>query len=161
MENTTPSVVGSEEEQVSCLLSQLKHDLLEAQDNLITTKAAQASQTNKHCAKTIVFKIGDHVLLTTKHQRREYMQKGDNCIAKFMPQYDGPYTVINAHPETSTYTLDLPNSPNIFPTFHISQLCPYHMNDANLFPAHGLHRSGPVVTEDRQLKKFIKKIINK
>jgi len=85
MEDTTPSVVGSEEERASRLLSQLKHDLLEAQDNLIAAKAAQATQTNKHCAKTIVFKIGDHVLLTTKHRRCEYMQKGDNRVAKFMP----------------------------------------------------------------------------
>jgi hypothetical protein len=160
MEDTTPSVVGSEEERASRLLSQLKHDLLEAQDNLIAAKAAQATQTNKHRAKTIVFKIGDRVLLATKHRRREYMQKGDNRVAKFMPRYDGPYTVLDAHPETSTYTLDLPNSPNIFPTFHISQLRPYHMNDAHLFPARELPRPGPVVTEDGQLENFIKKIID-
>jgi hypothetical protein len=58
---------GLKEEYTSKLLSQLKYDLFEAQDNLITTKAAQATQSNKHCAIIIIFKAGDHVLLVTKH----------------------------------------------------------------------------------------------
>jgi hypothetical protein len=155
-----PHVVKSEEEHARTLLSQLKHDVFEAQDNLLAAKASQATQTNKNRARTITFKAGDRVLLATKHRRREYMQKGDNRVAKFMPRYDGPYTITNAHPETSTYTLDLPNSPNIFPTFHISQLRPYHQNDATLFPARELPRPGPVVTEDGQLETFIEEIID-
>jgi hypothetical protein len=50
------------------------------------------------------------------------MEKENGRVAKFMPYFDGPYTIIDTHPETSNYTLDLPNSPNIFPTFHASQL---------------------------------------
>ena len=30
-----------------------------------------------------------------------------------MPQYDGPYTIVDLNEEQSTVTLDLPNSPNI------------------------------------------------
>jgi hypothetical protein len=155
-----PHVVESEEERARMLLSQLKHDVFEAQDNLLAAKASQATQTNKNRTRTITFKAGDHVLLATKHRRREYMQKGDNRVAKFMPRYDGPYTITNAHPEMSTYTLDLPNSPNIFPTFHVSQLRPYHQNDATLFPTRELPRPGPVVMEDGQLETFIDKIID-
>lgn len=149
-----------EEQRAVTLLSQLKHDLMEAQDNLLAAKASQATHVNKSRAPTITFKIGDRVLLATKHRRREYIQKGDKRVAKFMPRYDGPYLVLDTHPETSTYTLDLPNSPNIFPTFHISQLRPYHQNDADLFPSREQPRPGPVVTEDGQHENFIERIVD-
>ncbi|KAJ8587268.1 hypothetical protein M405DRAFT_711380, partial [Rhizopogon salebrosus TDB-379] len=68
--------------------------------------------------------------------------------------------VLEAHPQFSTYTLDLPNSPNIFPTFHVSQLRPYHAGDATLFPSREHPRPGPVVTEDGQLENFIDRIID-
>jgi hypothetical protein len=50
--------------------------------------------------------------------------------------------MIDTHEETSNYTLDLPNSPNIFPTFHASQLSPYIENDAELFPDCELPKPG-------------------
>ncbi|KAG2073365.1 hypothetical protein BDR04DRAFT_975480, partial [Suillus decipiens] len=68
--------------------------------------------------------------------------------------------VINMHPESSTYTLDLPNSPNIFPTFHASQLHCYHENGIVLFPSQEHPQPGPIVTEDSQLENFIKRIID-
>ena len=87
----------------------------------------------------------NRVMLTTKHWRREYMQKGDKRVAKFMPRYDGPYTIVQAHPESSTYTLDLPNSPNIFPTFHASQLRPYHPNNPELSNCASCHVQVPLL----------------
>lgn len=98
-------------------------------------------------------------MLATKHCYREY-QKGDNRVAKFMPRYDSPYTIVEAHPESSTYTLDLPNSPNIFPTFHVSQLRAFEPNDPALFPLREHPRLGPVVTADGQLENFIDKILD-
>ncbi|KIK47106.1 hypothetical protein CY34DRAFT_799638 [Suillus luteus UH-Slu-Lm8-n1] len=80
------------------------------------------------------------------------MQKGDKHIAKFMPCYDSPYIILDMHPETSTYTLNLPNSPNIFPTFHSSQLRPFHPNDPTLFPSCDFPQPGPVVTKDGQME---------
>jgi hypothetical protein len=133
---------------------------MEAQDNLLAAKASQATQVNKHRSPALDLHVGDKVMLSTKHRRCEYMQKGDKRVAKFMPRFDGPYTILDAHPETSTYTLDLPNSPNIFPTFHSSQLRTFHANDTALFPSRDLPRPGPVVTEDRQLKTFIERIID-
>ena len=158
-----PRTGAAEEHEASrarTLLSQLEHDVMEAQDNLLAAKAAQASSTNAHRANPIVFKAGDRVMLATKNRRRDYMQKGDNRVAKFMPRYDGPYVILEAHPQFSTYTLDLPNSPNIFPTFHVSQLRPYRPNDAALFPSREQPRPGPVVTEDGQLENFIDRIID-
>ncbi|KIK49978.1 hypothetical protein GYMLUDRAFT_106602, partial [Collybiopsis luxurians FD-317 M1] len=57
---------------------------------------------------------------------------------KFFPRYDGPYKVIKSHPETSHYTLDLPNQPHAFPSFHVNVLKKYHANDASLFLSHEL-----------------------
>ncbi|KAG2063837.1 hypothetical protein BDR04DRAFT_1146168 [Suillus decipiens] len=88
------------------------------------------------------------VMLSTKHRRREYLQKGDKHIRRTL------------HPESSTYTLDLPNSPNIFPTFHASQLRLYHANDSTIFPSCKFPRPGPVVTKDGQMEKFIDRIID-
>ncbi|KAG2740659.1 hypothetical protein P692DRAFT_201689987, partial [Suillus brevipes Sb2] len=79
---------------------------------------------------------------------------------KFIPRFNEPYTILEAHPEISTYTLDLPNSPNIFPTFHSSQLKPFHANNSALFPSHNFPRPGPIVTEDGQMEMFIEKIVD-
>ncbi len=38
------------------------------------------------------------------------------------------------HPEASTVTLDLPNQPNAFPTFHIHLVKPFIQNDDEKFP---------------------------
>lgn len=157
---TTPVLQEPEHQRAHALLSQLTHDVMEAQDNLLLAKAAQATSVNKTRAPTIALQTGDRVMLATKHRRREYIQKGDKRVAKFMPRYDGPYTVVDTHPETSTYTLDLPNSPNIFPTFHASQLRKYVANDSTLFPTREHPRPGPVVTENGQLENFIEKIID-
>ncbi|KIL63341.1 hypothetical protein M378DRAFT_64000, partial [Amanita muscaria Koide BX008] len=52
---------------------------------------------------------------------------------KLMPRFDGPYKITAAHPEFSTYTLELPNS-RVFPTFHVSQLRAFRASDEGLFP---------------------------
>ncbi|KAG2755657.1 hypothetical protein P692DRAFT_201664579, partial [Suillus brevipes Sb2] len=59
--------------------------------------------------------------------------------------FDKPYTIIETHPVSSMYMLDLPNSPNIFLMFHFSQLCLYHTNDPNLFPSRELPQPRPVL----------------
>lgn len=67
-------------------------------------------------------------------------------LAKFMPPFDGPYKIIASHPESSTYTLDLPTHTNIHPTFHISELRQHIPNDASLYPSRKLQRPGLIVT---------------
>lgn len=160
VDNANTPTEEPDEERARKVLTDLQLNVLEAQDNLLMAKAAQATNTNKHRSAELVLAKGDRVMLATKHRRREYIQKGDKRVAKFMPRFDGPYTILDAHPETSTYTLDLPNSPNIFPTFHSSQLRQFHANDSSLFPSRELPRPGPVVTEDGQHENFIEKIID-
>lgn len=77
-----------------------------------------------------------------------------------MPRYDSPYTIMDARPETSTYTLDIPNSSNIFLTIHVSQLRPYHTNNAALFLSRKHPRPVPIVTEDGQSEIFTNNVID-
>ncbi|KAI9059968.1 hypothetical protein FKP32DRAFT_1528892, partial [Trametes sanguinea] len=52
---------------------------------------------------------------------------------KFMVQYNGPYRILHAHPEASIYTLNLPDSMRISPTFHASLLKWFVPNGDELF----------------------------
>ncbi|KAJ3003649.1 hypothetical protein NUW54_g5196 [Trametes sanguinea] len=129
------------------LISRIDTDVLEARDNLFLTKVVQAQAANRSRGPENPFSVGNRVLLSTFHRHRDYMQRGDHRAAKFMVRYDGPYTILQAHPEALVYTLDLPPSMNIFPTFHLSLLRPYRPNDDALFPSHAHAHPGPVVTD--------------
>ena len=102
-----------------------------------------------------------HVRLQ-QNRRHEYIANGDGRVAKFMPRYDGPYKILEARPETSTYILDIPHqSAQACNAFHVSQLHAFVANDRELFPSRELPRPGPVVTPDGQLENFIECIIDK
>ena len=81
---------------------------------------------------------------------------------KFMPRSDGPYKILEKHTEFSTYTLDLPNQPNIFPVFHASEIEPYIANDDVKFPTRKKQAEpAPVVNSRGQEEHFIDEIIDK
>jgi hypothetical protein len=119
----------------------------------------QAFFANKTCGDEEVYLIRDRVMLATLHHRN-YKAGDQSRVAKFFPCWDGPFTVTKTFPETSSYTLHLPNSPNVFPTYHASLLKQFHKNDASLFPSHELARPGPVVTEDGLEEYHIEKIVD-
>ena len=77
-----------------------------------------------------------------------------------MPWFDGPYTIVDIDKENSTVTLDLPNSPNIFPTFHTLVVVPYIENDVTLFPGCKFSKPTPITTEEGTEEYFICNIIN-
>ncbi|KAI3998023.1 hypothetical protein K525DRAFT_180239, partial [Schizophyllum commune Loenen D] len=79
---------------------------------------------------------------------------------KFMPRYDGPYKVIHANPSLSSYTLELPNHPNVFPTFHASEIKRFIPNDDKMFPGRALAPPGPVVTADGVEEWLVEAIID-
>ena len=83
------------------------------------------------------------------------MQRDDHWVAKFIVRYDGPYTVVEGHPESSTYTLDLPSSSNAHPTFYSSLLCLFIPNDNTLFPLHRYPEPGLIVTADGQEEFYV------
>ncbi|KAG9218259.1 hypothetical protein CCMSSC00406_0005940 [Pleurotus cornucopiae] len=76
-----------------------------------------------------------------------------------MPRFDGPYKIIHANPERSSYTLDMPNAPNTFPTFHSSLLRRFIPNDPDLFPTRELERPG-AISVDGEEEWLVERIIN-
>jgi hypothetical protein len=88
------------------------------------------------------------------------MQSKDGRVAKFMPRFDGPYEILKAYLDSSTYTLRLPEHSKIHHTFHASLLRPYITNDPDLFPRRMIQRPGPIVTADGESEYFIEKVID-
>ena len=88
------------------------------------------------------------------------MQAKDGRMAKFMPRFDGPFRVLKAYPDSSTYTLRLLEYSKIHWTFHSSLLCLHIENDPELFPGRTLQRPGPIMTAEGETKYFIDKIID-
>ncbi len=141
------------------IITRLQSDSAEAADNLIAAKVAQAHYSNKSWSPDPTFNIGDHVMLSTFHHRRDYTSGHKGCVAKFMPCFDGPYTVIDTHPQFSTYTLDLPSS-KAFPTFHTSLLRKIMANDPDLFPSRKFEQPGPILTPNGLEEYFVERIVD-
>ena len=142
------------------LIESIALDMEEAKDNLFAVKITQSEFANWHHAPEIPFRVGNKVWLSMTHRRHGYIQAKSGCVAKFMPQFDGPFTITQAHPQTSTYTLELPNEPNWFPTFHLSQLRPFVENDDVFFELRTLAQLGPVLTSEGQEEWLIQDIID-
>ena len=128
-----PPTLCSASFHVEEVISQINLDVNKAWDNLIAAKAFQAHYANKSRGLEVLYAVGDHVMLSPFHQRREYCKKGNKHATKFFPQWDGPYMVITLNPGSSTYTLDMDGHDSIFPTFHASKLKLHVTNDTNLF----------------------------
>ena len=58
------------------------------------------------------------------------------------------------------YEVELPNHPHKFPKFHVSDLCPYHPNNPDLFPGCEHARPTPVVTENGVEEWYIERILD-
>jgi len=142
------------------VIRKLETDVFEVQDNLLKAKLLQAVQANKQRTLTFPFITGSHVQLSTLHRRKEFKAKGEKRVAKFMPHYDGPYMIIDTDKAHSTVTLDLPNSPNIFPMFHTSQVIPYIESDTDKFPSCRFEEPDPIITDDGQEEQYIDKILD-
>ena len=142
------------------IIQQLELDVKEAQDHLLAAKVRQAYHANQHRGEEVMYEEGSLVMLSTKNRRRNYKKKGQKRVAKFMPRFDGPYTVVKAFPEKSEYTLRLPNNPKTFPGFHASLLKPHIPNDPDLFPDREFKRPGAIVTEDGMEENYIDKIVD-
>jgi Chromo (CHRromatin Organisation MOdifier) domain len=142
------------------VIKELEILTMEAQDNLLRAKISQASQANKDRVLTFPFAIGSRVRLSTLNRRKEFKKTGERRVAKFMPRFDGPYMVTDVDEEHSTVTLDLPNSPNIFPTFHTSMVTPYIENDPSLFPNREFSQPQAITMEDGSSEYLIRDIID-
>ena len=113
---------------------------------LLAAKVAQADFANRHWCTSPIFSISNHVLLSTFHWHCNFHSLDSAWVAKFMPWYDGPYTILWAHPEKSSYILLLSDSNNTFPTFHSSLLYPFLDNNTLHFSFWQLPQSPPYVS---------------
>jgi len=77
-----------------------------------------------------------------------------------MLHYDGPYTIINADEKHSTVTIELSNMPNIFPTFHTSEVLPFVKSNTSLFPSCKFNEPLPILTPEGEKEFFIDKILD-
>ncbi|RXW14484.1 hypothetical protein EST38_g11370 [Candolleomyces aberdarensis] len=134
--------------------------LFEAQDNLLAAKVDQAFYANKKRGEEVIYSVGDRVLLSSRNRRKELKAGDPNRVTKFLPRWIGPYTVVKANPNSSTYTLDLPGDSNIFPVFHGSLLKRYHENDDTLVPTRAHLRPPPLKFDDGSEEYFIEKILD-
>jgi hypothetical protein len=96
--------VSTEKQCASELLSQISNDVNEAKDNLLQAKIFQAHHANDHCSPEVPFSECDQVRLSMMHCQQEYKKLSEKCVAKFFPCFDGPYTIIKAHPQCSRST---------------------------------------------------------
>jgi hypothetical protein len=141
------------------VIKRLESDLNEAKDNLIAAKLSQTIQANNDRTDNFSITSGDCVLLSTLNRCNNYKKKGQKSVAKFMPHFDGPYTVTDTDHTHSTVTLNLPNKPHIFPTFHMLQIIPFVENDTSLFPSHQLAQPPPLIV-DQEEEYFVDRIID-
>ena len=135
---------------------ELQRDIDEARDAILTAQTRQAQQANKHRRAEVKYKVDDLVMRSTKNYRAQFKDssKATTRSAKLMPRYDGPWKVLEARPETSTYVLDIPGS-SAYSTYHGDQLKPYHANDEALFPGRTHTRPGPAIHVDGQDEKDV------
>ncbi|RDB20552.1 Transposon Tf2-6 polyprotein [Hypsizygus marmoreus] len=107
-------------------------NLADAHDSIIEARVFQTRNANKVRRQGPNIKSGELVYLSTKNLN---LPKGR--ARKLCPKFVGPYKVLKAYPETSTYRLELPTAlqaRRINPTFHISLLRPYYAASDALFP---------------------------
>ncbi|KIM87915.1 hypothetical protein PILCRDRAFT_32092, partial [Piloderma croceum F 1598] len=64
------------------LFEWIKCDISEAQDNLLAAKISQAEFANRCRGDEVVYEVGEHVMLSMKHRRHEYLQKHSGQVAK-------------------------------------------------------------------------------
>ena len=118
---------------------QARDNLLIAHDAIIDSRVHQTHHANKRRrdeqvaqGKISPIKEGDLLYLSTANLN---LPKGRS--KKLLPLYIGPYKVLTAKPESSNYTLELPDDlrkRGIHPTFHVSRFRRHEANDDRLFP---------------------------
>ena len=147
--DSTHKPITQDEINARALLTHLHKSLNDAKDNLLTAKISQAFEANKSCSTSSVYPytIGESVLLSTLYRRCEYLLQNGRRAAKFITRFDGPYAVIDMHPATSTVTLELPNSPSTFPTFHISLVKPFLSNNDIEYPHRAINEQQEFLVE--------------
>jgi len=122
-----------------------------AKDNRLIAKTIQTRNANRHRREEPKYLVGDMVMLDSRNLRRRLKKTGKS--AKFYPRFIGPFKIIDAHPTTSNYKLQLlpeKEYQSIHPNFHARLLRPFTPNDPAQFPMREPPRPPPIIPEDNQ-----------
>lgn len=123
-----PSSMPSVKQFVACALQ----NLADVHDVIIESRVGQTHHANRRHHKENAFTVGDSIFVSTLDLS---LPKGH--AMKLLLKYVSPFKILEAHPNTSTYKVELPTqlkAQNLHDRFHQSKLCPYHANDDALFP---------------------------
>jgi hypothetical protein len=129
------------------VITQVAQDVVDAKDNLMVAKISQSYHANKNRRDDLEYDIGNSVMLSTLHRRREHKLKGEKRVAKFMPRFNGPYLIIDVHKKASEVTLNIPTQPNAYLSFHTSLVKPFTANDAAKYLSQTLAEPGPIMVD--------------
>ena len=126
------------------VIETIAKDIADARDNLMLAKISQAYHANTKRKEDTIYKHGDLVMLSTMNRRCDYKCTREQRVAKFMPRFDGPYLVTDVNLKASTVSLDIPQTPNLFPTFHTAHIKCFIPNNDSKFPMRTLEKPGPI-----------------
>jgi hypothetical protein len=107
------------------LLQKLQENIINAKTLLVKAQQRQKQYADQH-RRELVFKVGDHVMLSTENLRKV------GRAAKLLPKFIGPFSVEKVVSQTA-YTLTLPPQMKQHPTFHVSKLKPF-IDEDDTFP---------------------------
>jgi len=117
---------------IKSFMEAVLQNLVDVHDAIIEAHVFQTSHVNAHRRTEPEIVEGSLVYLSTKNLN---LPKGR--AHKLCPKFVGPWKVLRAWPDTSTYELDLPTAlreRRINPIFHISLLRLYNASNDMLFP---------------------------
>ena len=123
-------------------------NLVDAHNAIIESRVCQMHNVNHHHHEDDAFAVGDPMFVSTSDLS---LPKGR--ATKLLPKYVGPFKVLEAHPNTSTYKVELPSQLkawNLHDWFHRSKLHPDPVNDDTLFPHWEVHMFYNFGTPDDQ-----------
>jgi hypothetical protein len=118
-------------------IRQLKADLEKARSAIEKAQKRQSKYADQH-RRDVRLKVGDQVLLSTKHLR---LVGADKRTPKFACQFLGPFKVTRVV-NTNAYELDLPASMRIHPVLNVSRLKIYR-DGATAFPSRPMPNPRP------------------
>jgi len=117
---------------IAQIIENIKDVLDKTYDKLATQRARQAMQANKRRRDGQQFQEGEEVLLATANLNLPKGRAGKLC-----PKYIGPFEVLKAYQDSSTYQVKLPpdmKKRRIHDVFHENVLKRYIGNNDELFP---------------------------
>lgn len=156
LDHAVQTAIGSSVNQTATdRLKDLTRDIEQAKINIKQAQEKQAKYADQH-RRTVDFKVGDQVLLSTENLKLAI----DGQTPKLMSKYIGPFPIIRMAGPLAC-ELALPSSMRIHPVFHVNLLKPYH-DGASQFPFRPIpDRPPPDILPDGEEAWEVERILNK